>query len=141
MTESNRFTIHFDRTERTMLYRVAETATDLTVLTEDDLVAAFRWAQRPTCTQISEFFGIGGVDDLTGDSIIVERCDREAEHRIIVFDAELATLETDPAAERAGQMLYLLCDGHAAEMRSDIAAGEWPDSAILEDARLAPSHS
>ena len=105
----------------------------------DTLMDAQDYTMRPTCSFFSEHeIGIPGTDGLTGDDgFTTIYCDLQPEHQVLLLDRFEEGYETllgsDPAT--AGRSMHLLCDGHLALLRDDIAAGNF-DAEIIEEATL-----
>lgn len=124
------FVISFDEVEGEIVFTVREEqARDLAVYYASTLMEAQDWTLRPHCTFAAVYPDMGAAMGF-GDGVIVETCDRPIAARIYTHSEQIAAF--DP--ESNGNDVYYLCDGHAAELRVDIAEeGELMGDSILRD--------
>jgi hypothetical protein len=120
-------------------FDVIDAATKWLIRRFDTLMEAQDYTLRPTCSFFEEHpIGIGGVDGLTGDDgFTTIYCDRAPEYRVLLLDRfdEGFQILTGESPALAGRSMHLLCDGHHALLRDDIASGSF-DAEIIEEATV-----
>lgn len=121
-------------------FQVIEEGAQHVVKIFDDLMSAQDWTRHPTCT-IEQ-----GCRDFGGESIYF-RCGRDLSARILTYSEEQAAWDRHYAAnpyltdrerklaeQNIGFNCEWVCDGHAADMRTSIAADRYAE--IREDSPL-----